>query len=69
MQPFGFVSFIFAVAVAEWEAYTSPQSGANRLTMAQWEQLQGVLLWAEPTPEPLGMKLLIQDLRWASDVK
>ncbi|CAK9028480.1 Potassium/sodium hyperpolarization-activated cyclic nucleotide-gated channel 3 [Durusdinium trenchii] len=46
----GILSLV-ALARGDYEAYTSPQSGANRLTMAQWEQLQGVLLWAEPTPE------------------
>ena len=36
------------------QAFTGPQKGPNRLSTAQWQQLQGVLEWAEPTPELLG---------------
>ena len=36
------------------QAYTAPQKGPNRLSTTQWQQLQGVLEWAEPTPELLG---------------
>ena len=41
-------------AAAAPQAFTAPQKGPNRLTTTQWQQLQGVLEWAAPTPPRLG---------------
>ncbi|CAL1134000.1 unnamed protein product [Cladocopium goreaui] len=45
---------LMALVRNDYEAFTAPQKGPNRLSTTQWQQLQGVLEWAEPTPELLG---------------
>jgi len=44
---------LLALTRNDYEAFTAPQKGPNRLTTTQWQQLQGVLEWAAPTPPKL----------------
>eukprot|EP00438_Fugacium_kawagutii_P025534 Skav228461 [mRNA] locus=scaffold1058:320288:329157:- [translate_table: standard] len=44
-------------------AFTAPQKGPNRLTETQWQQLQGVLEWAEPTPEKVAAAIWLLAIR------
>lgn len=54
---------LMALVRNDYEAFTAPQKGPNRLSTTQWQQLQGVLEWAEPTPEKVAAAIWLLAVR------
>eukprot|EP00439_Symbiodinium_sp_Y106_P038439 s1443_g4.t1 len=54
---------LIALVRGNYEAYTSPQKPAARLTLGQWQQLQSVMAWAAPDREKLLAAILLLAVR------
>ncbi|OLQ05728.1 Copia protein [Symbiodinium microadriaticum] len=54
---------LIALVRGNYEAYTSPQKPAARLTPEQWQHLQSVVVWASPGREKLLAAILLLAVR------
>ncbi|CAE7277014.1 GIP [Symbiodinium necroappetens] len=54
---------LIALVRGNYEAYTSPQKPAARLTPEQWQHLQSVVVWASPDREKLLAAILLLAVR------